>query len=344
MDLVLPSSDVVADRFFHASKLCLTFDSSQSLRYVQAIIVYGYYAMNGTHQISGGDSFWPLLRMAMGIVEALGLHRDDMAGDLSAEERIARRINSGKHTRKRFYKVWLSASVKVSQPTSFGAHLSTQMATVFIPKLATYLLYYPASMTSTSVWNRPCILKFWRSMSNSALLKPLYLLISTPPFFLHHHIRPVQLKNESLANAISCLFTSTKLGWPSIGAGLSSRSMTCILTPWSLLSRYRFSRVWKHVETSSRPLETWSPCMVSTSRKDGIISSIYFRLVCAWLLSVSEHQSCPWLLLHWWNWIWALKCFVRLDERNMWVKSAWMACADLCRSYASGFEIVQSTP
>ena len=92
LDLCQPPNDREADSLFNAAKLCLALDCTQSVRYVQAIMLYGYFAMNGTSLISGGDSFWPLLRMALGIAQALGLHRDDVAGGLSSSERLERRI------------------------------------------------------------------------------------------------------------------------------------------------------------------------------------------------------------------------------------------------------------
>ncbi|OCF78411.1 hypothetical protein I204_00351 [Kwoniella mangroviensis CBS 8886] len=76
MDLSRPPYNDLARNCFNGARACLLLDSSHSMTYVQCIFLYGLYLMNGGTDTSGGDTFWPLLRMGMAICEAIGLHRD----------------------------------------------------------------------------------------------------------------------------------------------------------------------------------------------------------------------------------------------------------------------------
>ncbi|ORY30769.1 hypothetical protein BCR39DRAFT_104868 [Naematelia encephala] len=75
MDLSRPSEDTLANELFFAARQCLALDSSSSVTYLQCIYLCGSFLMNGKKDTSGGETFWPLLRAGMGIVEAMGLHR-----------------------------------------------------------------------------------------------------------------------------------------------------------------------------------------------------------------------------------------------------------------------------
>ncbi|WWC72368.1 uncharacterized protein I206_106330 [Kwoniella pini CBS 10737] len=90
MDLSRPPHNELARQCFNGARACLLLDSSHSMTYVQCIFLYGLYLMNGGTDVSGGDTFWPLLRMGMGICEAIGLHRDGSHWNLntSLERRI----------------------------------------------------------------------------------------------------------------------------------------------------------------------------------------------------------------------------------------------------------------
>lgn len=92
MDLNMPRQNMLATRLLTAAKLCLSLDTTHCLHFVRCIVLYGYCIMNGDRDTSLGDTYWPLLRMAMGVVESLGLHRDDSCWDLTPEERLERRV------------------------------------------------------------------------------------------------------------------------------------------------------------------------------------------------------------------------------------------------------------
>ncbi|WRT70478.1 uncharacterized protein IL334_007476 [Kwoniella shivajii] len=90
MDLSRPPHNDLARNCFNGARACLSLDPSHSMTFCQCIYLYGTYIMNGGTQTTGGDAFWPLLRMAMGICESIGLHRDGSLWNLDGvmERRI----------------------------------------------------------------------------------------------------------------------------------------------------------------------------------------------------------------------------------------------------------------
>lgn len=92
MDLARPPHDPTAMEYFSAARACLSLDPTHSVTYVQCIYLYGLFLQNGGRDTSGGDRFWPLLRLGMAVVEALGLHRDGTNWNLGEEEAEKRRI------------------------------------------------------------------------------------------------------------------------------------------------------------------------------------------------------------------------------------------------------------
>ncbi|OCF41269.1 hypothetical protein I317_04927 [Kwoniella heveanensis CBS 569] len=92
MDLSKPPHNDQARHYFTGARACLSLDPSHSVTYVQCIYLYGSYIMNGGTDTSGGDTFWPLLRMGMAVCEAIGLHRDGSNWGLDEEQAMERRI------------------------------------------------------------------------------------------------------------------------------------------------------------------------------------------------------------------------------------------------------------
>ncbi|WVQ95754.1 hypothetical protein IAU59_002853 [Kwoniella sp. CBS 9459] len=92
MDLSKPPHNDQARHYFTGARACLSLDPSHSVTYVQCIYLYGSYLMNGGTDTSGGDTFWPLLRMGMAVCEAIGLHRDGSNWGLDEEQAMERRI------------------------------------------------------------------------------------------------------------------------------------------------------------------------------------------------------------------------------------------------------------
>ncbi|GFZ44835.1 hypothetical protein JCM24511_02561 [Saitozyma sp. JCM 24511] len=76
MDVNRAVPDKTADEYFAAARTCLTMDSTHSVTYVQCLYLCGIYLMNGPGKLARGDVVWPLLRTALGVAEAIGLHRD----------------------------------------------------------------------------------------------------------------------------------------------------------------------------------------------------------------------------------------------------------------------------
>lgn len=91
MDLTKPPQNEIARDLFAAARACLSLDPSHSLTFVRCIYLYGVYLVNGGSDTSQQDAFWPLLRMAMGVVESLGLHRDGSNWNLDEEHATERR-------------------------------------------------------------------------------------------------------------------------------------------------------------------------------------------------------------------------------------------------------------
>jgi hypothetical protein len=91
MDLTKPPQNETARDLFAAARACLSLDPSHSLTFVRCIYLYGVYLVNGGSDTSQQDAFWPLLRMAMGVVESLGLHRDGSNWNLDEEHATERR-------------------------------------------------------------------------------------------------------------------------------------------------------------------------------------------------------------------------------------------------------------
>jgi hypothetical protein len=76
MDINRAVPDKTADEYFASARMCLTMDSTHSVTYVQCLYLCGIYLMNGPGKLARGDIVWPLLRTALGVAEAIGLHRD----------------------------------------------------------------------------------------------------------------------------------------------------------------------------------------------------------------------------------------------------------------------------
>ncbi|WWD22197.1 hypothetical protein CI109_106688 [Kwoniella shandongensis] len=76
---------------FALGRACLTIDSSGTIIFVQAINLMITWLYNGGSPVSSNQSMWPLLGMAMRVVQALGLHRDGKHFGLSAAETAERR-------------------------------------------------------------------------------------------------------------------------------------------------------------------------------------------------------------------------------------------------------------
>jgi len=92
VDTESANNESTANSLATAARLCLSLDTAHTLQLVRCLMLYGYYIMNGQQDTSLGDVYWPLLRMAMGIVEALGLHREDGSWEMDPDEKIERRI------------------------------------------------------------------------------------------------------------------------------------------------------------------------------------------------------------------------------------------------------------
>jgi len=92
MDVNRDACDVLADHFLAAARSCLALDATHSIAYVQCFYLYGTFVMNGINEIGRGDTFWPLLRTALGIAEAIGLHRDGSHWDLDPDTVTERRF------------------------------------------------------------------------------------------------------------------------------------------------------------------------------------------------------------------------------------------------------------
>ncbi|KAK8846887.1 hypothetical protein IAR55_005977 [Kwoniella newhampshirensis] len=76
---------------FALGRACLTIDSSGTIIFVQAINLMVTWLYNGGSPVSSNQSTWPLLGMAMRVVQALGLHRDGKHFGLSEADSTERR-------------------------------------------------------------------------------------------------------------------------------------------------------------------------------------------------------------------------------------------------------------
>ncbi|KAL7420922.1 hypothetical protein Q5752_004876 [Cryptotrichosporon argae] len=89
-----PEHERAADTLATAAQLCLGLDATPTLQFVRCLMLHGYFVMNGRQDPCVGDACWPLLRMVMGLVEALGLHREPAGAHahMGAAERAERRV------------------------------------------------------------------------------------------------------------------------------------------------------------------------------------------------------------------------------------------------------------
>ncbi|KAL7425271.1 hypothetical protein Q5752_000959 [Cryptotrichosporon argae] len=77
--------------WFALGRAALTIDSSGSIIFVQAIHLMVNWLTNGGRVVSSNASTWPLLGMAMRVVQAIGMHRDGTHFDLAPAEVAERR-------------------------------------------------------------------------------------------------------------------------------------------------------------------------------------------------------------------------------------------------------------
>ncbi|ORY28199.1 hypothetical protein BCR39DRAFT_535986 [Naematelia encephala] len=91
MDLSQPPHCELSKQLLFAARICLALDRSHSVMYIQCLVLYATFLMNGDRDTSGGDTVWPLLRLGMGVAEAMGLHRDGSAWGLALDEVNERR-------------------------------------------------------------------------------------------------------------------------------------------------------------------------------------------------------------------------------------------------------------
>ncbi|ORY25463.1 fungal-specific transcription factor domain-domain-containing protein [Naematelia encephala] len=98
---------------FALGRACLAIDASGSIIFVQAVHLMVTWLNNGGRPVSSNQSTWPLIGMAMRVVQALGLHRDGKHFDLPPAE-IAKR-------RRVFWEVYaydINHSVTSARPRS----------------------------------------------------------------------------------------------------------------------------------------------------------------------------------------------------------------------------------
>lgn len=86
------AANEVTYAYITAARQALAIDMSHSVTLVQICYLYVTFVMNGRKDTAGGEIGWPYLRAGMGVVEAIGLHRDPAQWDLPFEDATERRI------------------------------------------------------------------------------------------------------------------------------------------------------------------------------------------------------------------------------------------------------------
>ncbi|OXM82100.1 hypothetical protein C364_00207 [Cryptococcus neoformans Bt63] len=145
MDLSKPPHNEEARHYFNGARACLSLDPSHSVTYVQCIYLYGSYLMNRGKDTSGGDTFWPLLRMGMAVCEAIGLHRDGSNWGLEEDQAMVRRIV-----------FWEIHGYDVLQSTALGRGMCISDASIDcqVPLAETDSGFHAKAYALTKIWSQ----------------------------------------------------------------------------------------------------------------------------------------------------------------------------------------------
>ncbi|ORY30196.1 fungal-specific transcription factor domain-domain-containing protein [Naematelia encephala] len=91
MDLNLPPYDSLGENYFRLARTSLSFDTSSSVAFVQAVHLMSRYHVNSRGGVMSSSGFWSILGFAVRCSQQLGLHRDGKKWGLEMPETELRR-------------------------------------------------------------------------------------------------------------------------------------------------------------------------------------------------------------------------------------------------------------